>query len=68
MQEKDDPTGGGNKGRNLKATFLFFSKACKKLEQCTYDSLYSSEIVWKLSSLKKPKCLKYKTHIEKTSF
>lgn len=45
MQEKDDPTGGGNKGRNLKATFLFFSKACKKLEQCTYDSLYSSEIV-----------------------
>lgn len=53
MQEKDNSTGGGNKGRNLKATFLFFSKACKKYEPCTYDSLYSSEISGKLLSLKK---------------
>lgn len=53
MQEKDNSTVGGNKGRNLKATFLFFSKACKKFAQCTYDSLYNSEIFRKLLSLKK---------------
>lgn len=53
MQEKDNSTGGGNKGCILKATFLFFSKACKKFEQCMYDSLYNSEISGKLLSLKK---------------
>lgn len=53
MQEKDNSTGGGNKGCNLKATFLFFSKACKKFELCTYDSLYNSEISGKLLILKK---------------
>jgi len=53
MQEKDHSTGGGNKRRDLKAMLPFFSKACKKFEQCTYDSLYNSEILRKLLSLKK---------------